>query len=58
MATFFGGGLGKAEDALRKRKEKLKEAEEMANPPPKDREKKSRMAADGKYRLSTTDKKY
>lgn len=57
MATFFGGGLGKAEKAIKGRDEQLKEQEAKAMGVSYDK-KKNEDAANGKTRLTTDDKKY
>lgn len=57
MATLLGGMSGKAEKALRERKEQLDDQEAKALNTTYD-EKKNKDAAEGKTRLTTDDKKY
>lgn len=57
MATLLGGMSGKAEKALRGRKEQLDDQEAKALNTTYD-EKKNKDAAEGKTRLTTDDKKY
>lgn len=57
MATLLGRMSGKAEKALRGRKEQLDDQEAKALNTTYD-EKKNKDAAEGKTRLTTDDKKY
>ena len=59
MATFFKGMLGKAENEIKTRKDRLAEEEKKAmGGPSTERDKQNVDAANGKIRLTTDDKKY